>query len=195
MNKWLKASALVSLGLVGGVVIAQQVKPDKKAIAAELQKMSAPAPEHHNLDPFVGTFDEVIEFEGGGGAPVMVQGDATGAWVLGNRFVQLNAHADNSEQVKFESIGYFGYNTQKKKYFAIGFDTGGTYAVYAEGDYDAANKTWTLLGETDEPAVGKVPIKYVIRAMPDKSITHEVFFKLPDGNDFTKVAKTTYKKK
>ena len=69
---------------------AQQARPDKKAIAAELQKISAPAAEHHNFDPFLGSFDEEIEYEGAGttGAD---RGDASGQWVLGNRFLELNA--------------------------------------------------------------------------------------------------------
>ena len=41
-SKLAQACVLVGVGLVCGVVIAQQARPDKKAIAAELQKISAP---------------------------------------------------------------------------------------------------------------------------------------------------------
>ncbi|MFO0787802.1 MAG: DUF1579 family protein [Phycisphaerales bacterium] len=194
-SKLAQACVLVGVGLVCGVVIAQQARPDKKAIAAELQKISAPAAEHRNFDPFLGSFDEEIEYEGGGGQPVLIEGDASGQWVLGNRFLELNAHADMSEQVKFESIAYFGYNTQKKKYFVVGLDTGGTYPVYAEGDYDASKKTWTLYGENDEPGVGRIPIKFVIQVNDKGGITQEIFTKVAGVDGYQKIAKTVFKRK
>lgn len=195
MKKLMQASVFVAAGLVAGIVVAQQVKPDKKAIMEAMHQMSAPAPEHQFLQPLVGTFNQTIEYEGGGGEPVFIEGDASGKWVLGNRFVQMNAASNAAEQLKFESIGYFGYDTQKKKFTAVGLDTGGTYAVFAEGDYDPKTKTWTLEGENDEVGIGRVPFRFVIRQMPDETIVHEVLFKLPGSGDFKRVARTVYKKK
>ncbi|MBX3378839.1 MAG: DUF1579 family protein [Phycisphaeraceae bacterium] len=197
-----RASVLVGAGmlagLLAGVVIAQpanQEKPDKRAIYEAVQKMSAPGPEHKYLEPFVGSFTQEILYEAGGGPPVTIEGVATGKWVLGDRFVQMNANSTPREEMRFESINFFGYDTGRKKYTAIGLDTGGTYAVFAEGDYEPRLKTWTLEGETEEPGVGRLPFRFVLQVMPDKSIVHEVLFKLPGSEEYKQVAKTVYRRK
>lgn len=193
-----KPALLVALTLAAGftgAVIAQQAKPDKKQIQQIVDQMSAPAPEHRLLDPLVGSFDQSIEYTGGGGVPVAVSGDARGKWVLGKRFVSIHAESAPGEEFKFESIAYFGFDTNKKKFTAIGLDTAGTYAVSADGDYDAANKRWTLEGESDEPGIGRVPFQFVISLGDNGSWSHEVLFKVPDAAEYNRVARTVYTRK
>lgn len=193
-----KPALLVALTLAAGftgAVIAQQAKPDKKQIQLIVDQMSAPAAEHKLLEPLVGTFAQAIEYTGGGGAPVAVSGEARGKWVLGKRFVNIHAESAPGEEFKFESIAYFGFDTNKKKFTAFGLDTAGTYAVSAEGDYDAAAKRWTLEGESDEPGIGRIPFQFVIALGDNGSWSHEVLFKMPDAQEFNRVAKTVYTRK
>jgi hypothetical protein len=193
-----KPALLAALTLVAGLtgaVIAQQAKPDKKQIQLLVDQMSATAPEHKLLDPLVGTFAQAIEYTGGGGAPVAVSGEARGKWVLGKRFVNIHAESAPGEEFKFESIAYFGFDTNKKKFTAFGLDTAGTYAVTAQGDYDAEKKRWVLEGESDEPGIGRVPFQFVISLGDNGSWSHEVLFKMPGAQEFNRVAKTVYTRK
>lgn len=193
------AGAIFGVGLYAGARSASPTPeakaPDKKAIAEMVRRMSAPATEHRVLAALAGTFDQRIEYSAGGGAPVIIEGDAEGGWVLGQRFIRLTARADAGEELKFESVAYFGFDTAKRKYLAIGLDTGGTYAVFAQGDFDAAQKRWVLDGESDEPGIGRVPFQFVITLGDNGSWSHEVLFKMPDADGYSRVAKTVYTRK
>ena len=188
--------ATLTIGIaITSVVSGNQPKPDKKQIHQIVDQMSAPAAEHKLLDPLVGTFAQAIEYTGGGGAPVAVSGEARGKWVLGKRFVNIHAESAPGEDFTFESIAYFGYDTNKKKFTALGLDTAGTYVVTAQGDYDADKKRWVLEGESDEPGIGRVPFQFVITLGDTGTWSHEVLFKMPGANEYNRVAKTVYTRK
>lgn len=187
-----KAALILACGvLIGGLATYAASQPDpakgpggfsKKQLAEMIAQQGGPREQHKMLDPFVGDFEVESSFSMGPGMPPMV-GKSTmkGEWVLGKRFVRSTGTPAAGEELPIESINYFGFDTRKNKYFWWGMDTMGTYGVFAEGDYDAATKTFTLLGENEEPGIGKMTFKTVIECPNNDHRTFQIWFKAPEG--------------
>jgi len=148
---------------------------DKKTLATMLAQKGAPGEEHKALEALSGSFDAEISFSFGG-PPITSKTTVTSDWVLGKRFIQAESRSTPDEELKMESISYFGFDKRSKKYFWWGIDSTDTYSVFAEGGYDEATRTFTLHGENEEPGMGKVPFKTVIKVeSPDKNSTQILF--------------------
>lgn len=170
MTPKLTASALILAGaILTGLAPSQpDNKPaapiDKKMIAAAMATQGLPVDEHKVLESMVGDFDVELRISMMPGQPPMVaHAKASGKWILGNRFIQYSTLPAEGEDLKMESLSTFGYDKRTKKYFWIGIDSTDTYAVFAQGDYDKATQTLTLLGENLEPGQGMVPFKVIIK--------------------------------
>ena len=50
--------------------------------------------------------------------------------------------------------------------------------VLHEGDYDAATRTITFLGTNDEPGMGKMPFKFILKLTDDTHRTTELWFQM-----------------
>jgi hypothetical protein len=178
-------SVLIAMVLAAGVAVGggSQPQPDmskvsKKDMLAMIENGSAPAAEHALLEPFVGTSDLTVKMNLAPGVPPLsIKSVTTGEWVLGKRFVQMKTVAAPDEELKTESMSYMGYDTRTKKFFLWGIDTLGTYSIFAEGGYDKESKAFTLLGENEEPGMGKLPFRFTMKA-GEGSVTTNLHFQM-----------------
>lgn len=160
--------------------------PDKKQIAAMMAMHGKPGKEHELLASMVGEFEGTLSMSMGPGMPpITAKTRMHGQWVLGQRFVQVTSTPAPGEELPMESISYFGFDRRANKgqgaYTWTGFDNTDTYSVHAEGAYDEATRTFTLLGENEEPGMGKVPFKTVIAVGEGGSSTMSIWFKMGGG--------------
>ena len=183
-TRFVLKAALVACSLSGlALALQPEGKPaampamDKKQIAAMMGMKGQPGPEQKFLETLVGTFDTEYNLTTMPGTPPLVaKGSQKGEMVLGGRFLQVHSTPAADEELKIESLSYLGFDNRNKKYFWWGIDSTDTYSVFAEGDMDPATKTITLLGENEEPGMGKMPFKTIFKlADPDRT-TMEIWF-------------------
>lgn len=171
---------------------------DRKSIAAMMEKHGGPAEEHKLLEPLVGDFN--VEFRMSmmpGQPPLIARAKGTAKWILGGRFVQAETGPAEGEELKMASQSTFGFDKRSKKFFWIAIDSSDTYSVFAEGDYDKDSRTFTLLGENEEPGMGKVPFKTIIRLVSDDERLFQVWFQFKgapgaDAEGWFKVMEASY---
>ena len=89
-------------------------------------------------------------------------------WLKRLTFLQLDGAFDSIQPpMKGQSLTVYGFDKRFGKYTAWGIDTMGTYSVSADGTYDDATKTITLSGTNEEPGMGKVPFRFLLRLIDD----------------------------
>lgn len=174
---------LTAATILAGLAPQPEPKPaapiDKKMIAAAMATQGLPADEHKVLESMIGDFDVELRISMmPSQPPVIVHNKSSGQWILGNRFVQYATRPADGEEIKMESLSTFGYDKRTKKYFWIGIDSSDTYAVFAEGDYDKATQTLTLLGENLEPGQGKVPFQVIMKPEADGKRSFQIWFQI-----------------
>lgn len=159
--------------------------------------MGALADEHKLFEPFVGTFSAEVKMWMGPGDPMVSMGVMTNALDLDGRFLHQVYKGDATEGPfpNFEGRGYWGFNTTSGKWEGMWIDTAATWMQTDQGDYDAATRTWTMVGpETTHPATGQPCQKRsVITLRDDAHHSMEMFFKTPDGDQ--KIMEITYTRK
>lgn len=168
-----------------------RVKPSAE-IAKAIEESSAPAKEHEVLAALVGAFDvESRMWTDPGGNPLVSHGTGSGEWILGRRFVQVKGSlgAGAKDELKSESLTVYGFDTRKKQYTMVGFDTLGTYSVAAAGKFDAAQKILNLEGTVEEAPPGggalrTVRFRWSVSVGDPKSVVQQVVMEIVPGTWF-----------
>ena len=159
----------------------------KQQLAAMAEAASAPTDAHRALAMLVGRFDEITEVRMGPGEPMRAHSVCTAQWVMGGRFVRLESSAAPDEELKGDRLVVYGYDPAAKKYTLWNVESGSLTAVTALGDYDSTSKTLTFVGERDQSGVGKVPMRWVLRAEAGGVIAQTIALKFPGAPDFVQV--------
>ena len=188
---------LVGVGVIAACALvmlaqSQEGKPlperdAKRHFADAAEKASAPTAEHKRLAVLVGEFDQAVEVRMGSAEPLRSHVLATGAWIMGGRFVQITARSAPDEELKGERLIIYGYDTRADKYTLWTVETGATFAVSATGDYDAATKTFTFDGERYAQGTSKVPFRWVLRLKDGGAYMQEILMKSPQADGFVPV--------
>lgn len=144
---------------------------------ALVETQSKPVAAHNALAIFDGSWEMTANLYLGGPAAMTSKGTSTNKWILGKRFMQLESVAGDANTVRSESVAIYGYDTRIQKYTLIGLDTFGTYGIYAQGDYDAATKTLTLMGTNDEGG-RSMDFRWVVKFESSDRIVQQVFLNL-----------------
>lgn len=179
---------------------AQAPAMDKKAMSAAIEQRGGPVEQHKNLEPLVGDFNIEIRMSVAPGQPSLIaHAKGTGRWILGKRFVQTETEPAPGEDLKVYSQSTFGFDKRSGKYFWFGIDSTDTYSVFAEGDYDEATRTFTLKGENEEPGVGTLPFKTILKLVSDEERLMQVWFQYKgapgaDEDGWFKVVEMSYKR-
>jgi hypothetical protein len=159
MKRW--TVGVVAAALLGTISFADKMETprgggrDPGQVLLTLERASAPKDEHRVLAEFAGDYKYVGELAIGPGVAAKLRGQCKVASIMGGRYVEFTSTASTGEPPTIESKAVLGYDTRKGKYTYWGIDTLGTSFVSAEGEYDAATRTFTLYGaemEGDRPA-------------------------------------------
>lgn len=86
--------------------------------------------------------------------PATSTGTANYKMILGGRYQESTFKGDMMG-MPFEGVGVMGYDNVKKQFESTWFDNMGTGTMRAEGQFDAATKTFTLKGKFIDPMSGK----------------------------------------
>lgn len=151
----------------------------------QAQDFAKPGPEHELLKKLVGTWDTSMK---AGGAEF--KGTMTYRMELGGLWLAGALESDLAGQ-KFSGKSMDTYDSGKKKYVGVWFDSMGTHPLLMEGDYDKDKKTMTMAGKG--PGMdGKVTTWRSVSRMPDND-TVVMSMYVGDGKEpmFT----VTYKRK
>jgi hypothetical protein len=96
--------------------------------------------------------------------------------------------------VKFSGHGVFGYDPTEKKFVGLWVDNMNPHPLTMKGDYDAATKTLTMLGENREPDGKKHKSKEISRWIDDNTKHFELHMQGDDGK-FFKMMEIEYKRR
>jgi hypothetical protein len=182
----------LTLAMVGGLVITAFAADEKKAPpamdpAAQQAMMQAMAPgaHHEHMKKLAGNFDYTIKMWMDPSAPpVESTGKRSADFLLGGRYLQEKI-SGTFMGMPFEGISLMAYDNLAKEYVMTWIDNMGTGIVVYHGQCDAKGTTWTMSGDTIDPATGKtVTMKSVTRVVDDNTVTMEMSGPGADGKNF-----------
>lgn len=161
-----------------GRTVAQQNPVDMDAVMAAAK----PGPQHELLKQFTGRWNQKIEFSMMPETPsVEGTGNVTNEMILGGRFLQSKGLID-AMGIKGNALQIIGYDNRRETFFMFSIDEMGTYAVNAEGTYDAALKTFTFHGAEDDGTM-KMDFRILMRIVSPTEYISEIYFMLPNGEE------------
>ncbi len=167
------ACGIAALLLSGSAAVAQTDLNETLA-------MSKPGAAHEILKMMAGTWKQkVTSFMDPSGNPVSGSGTATNQMILGDRFLQINS-TSTLAGTTVSSLTILGYDNRVGKYFTFGIDEMGTYAVTAEGAYDAATKTIMLRGKEKQGEM-TMDFTFAYTIISKNAFTLTLSFDMPDG--------------
>lgn len=140
-------------------------------IGAQPPEMPKPGPEIEILKKAEGTWDIVAK------SPM---GESKGTSVykmeLGGLWLASTVELEMVPGVKFTGRGMDSYDSNKKKYVGVWFDSMSTSPMMIEGTLDQATKTMTMVGEGPGPD-GKM-IKHTMKTTwkDDDHFTFQMFY-------------------
>jgi hypothetical protein len=161
--------------------LGQSVDDQMKAAVAGSQ----PGPAHDVLKLFTGKWKSTITAHFDPNHPTKGTGSTTNTMIMGGRFLQMQGDG-TLMGLKVANMQIIGYDTRKNKYFSFSIDELGTYAVTAEGDYDAATRTLTLNGVEEQGAM-KMNFKVVMKIIDKNTFSSSVVFDIPGQGEMTMV--------
>ena len=157
-------------------------------------KLGEPGEEHARLAKLQGTWKVTGQFFMPGAAPMRFTGTNEAKMILGGRFLRIEGKAQSAQPgLSSESLSVLGFDKRTGKHTLWGVDTYGTYSISAQGDRDDATKTVTYLGENEEPGMGKIPFKFVVKHTDDAHYTLELHMQFP-GMGWHKMMEATHER-
>jgi len=209
MNSAWKASLLVAVLLLAGVVISTQLISQEKTDAqqqeegdwmdmmSQWQKMNSLGKEHERFKKMVGIWDVNSKmWFAPGMEPVESKGHAEMRLILGGRYIEQKYECPMMG-MPYQGLGFEGYDKIKKKYVSIWMDSMGTGIFYSEGTADETGKVFTYIGKMDDPFSGEKdkPVKSVGREINDDKVVFEMYETRPDVGEYKSMELTYTRRK
>jgi hypothetical protein len=127
---------------------------DQQAIMEAWARASAPGAGHEALEPTIGVWRAKTTVWFGDGPPNVTGGRVEKKWSLDGRFVEMRYEGDPGPHGVFRGVGLLGYNNIAKRYESIWIDVMSTAMLFQTGQYDAAKKALSIVGEQHESITG-----------------------------------------
>ncbi len=174
---------------------APKMSPEQQAAMETYMKLATPGAAHKALDPMIGSWSVAMTmWEKPGAPPQNGGGTAENSWVLGGRFVRQEFDGEFGG-MKYQGLGFTGYDNYKKKYVGTWMDTMGTMMMHMQGSADASGKVFTLGSTVDDAMTGKaIKVKTVTRIVDANKHVMEMFGPDPAGKEF-KMMEIVYTRK
>ena len=195
------AVALLAVATCVGIASGQpagkqpEMTPEQKAAMEAWMKVATPGEGHKVLEPMIGDFKAAMTmWDSPGAAPQQSNGTSENSWVLGGRFVRQVLHGDVNG-MRFEGLGYTGYDNFKKQYVGAWMDTMGTMMMPMTGSADPSGKVLTATSTIDDITTGKkVVVREVTRIVDANKHIFEMYGADPSGKEF-KMMEAVYTRK
>ena len=143
------AAMAMAVGWVGRSVFSDDA-PEAPPAVVDWAKFGQPGEEQARLKPFVGEWNVVGEFNGGGGSIIKSESTSSMSMILGGRFLWQEVHGSVQGEA-FEGRSLIGFDNGSKKWFNVWIDSGGTGLLVADGVEDEQGKRWTFTGSFNGP--------------------------------------------
>lgn len=127
------------------------------------QDFPKPGPEIEMLKKLVGNWDATMKVGG-----MESKCTCTYSMSLGGLWLSSKFEGDMGGGMKFEGHGMDSYDAKKKKFIGVWFDSMSTLPMVMEGDYNAAAKTMTMVGEARDME-GKMAKHKIVTTMKDEN--------------------------
>jgi hypothetical protein len=200
----MKHVILVAVLAIGTSLAIAQTKPAEQPaqtpqmsaeqMMEEGMKLAAPGEQHQRLAKREGRWNVTGQFIMPGAPPMKFTGTQDAKMILGGRFLRIEGKAQSAQPgLESESLTVLGFDKRTSKYTLWSVDTYGTYSISATGDYDEAAQAVTYVGENEEPDMGKVPFKFVIKHVDDAHYTLELHMQFP-GMGWHKMMEATHER-
>lgn len=174
----------------------QPAAPDPGEAMKMMAQMSQPDDNHKLIaDALAGTWDgEQTIFFGPGVPPAESKGVMVTTAKLGGRWL-LHEWTGQFMGQPFQGLGTTGYDRGKKKFIGSWTDTWNTGVGAMEGTYDAASKTFTMVGDLPMPSPTgqRMPAKQVLKIVSADEHLMEIIS--TQGGQETTITKIRYTRK
>ncbi len=172
-----------------------EMTAEQKAAMEAWMKAATPGEGHKALEPMIGSWNVTMTmWETPGGPAQTSVGTAENAWMLGGRFVQQTIHSEING-MKFEGLGYTGYDNFKKRYVGSWMDTMGTMMMTMSGTADASGKVITTTSTIDDVTTGKrMVVREVTRIVDANQHVFQMFGPDKTGKEY-KMMEAVYTRK
>lgn len=196
----MKRRMLLALAVLAGAWLSREETGGggEKKKDDPLAGLTKPGPEHKLLATMAGTWSANVRSWFGPGEPKESKGTMVRKMIMGGRYLHEKFEGDFAG-MKFQGLGISGYDANKKKFVSAWIDNFGTGISTMQGSYDAEAKSFTFLGEEDNPAMGgKMKMRDVLKIISDDEQRFDMFrTPLKDGKDAKefKVLEITYARK
>lgn len=186
--KTFRTVALIGLLCTAGMAAAQdapKMDPQTQAMMEAWQKAAAVGPQHRQLaEHFAGTWTtKNTMWMDPAAPPATSTGRSVQTMVLGDRHLRMDYTGDFMGQ-PFDGVGYSSYDNVRGKYVGSWMDSISTGQFMAEGDYDAATRTYTFRGDMPDPMRPgqSMPVREVVRILDNDRHVME-WYETHDGTE------------
>jgi hypothetical protein len=155
------------------------------ALPVTAQEPVRPGPEHEQLKKMEGTWETAMKF-----GDMVSKGTATFKMELGGLWLAGSLESELLGQ-KFSGRSMDSYDSMKKKYVSLWFDSMSTSPVIMEGTYDKEKKTLTMVGEGPGQNGPATKYKSVTKTLDNDTVVLTMY--IGEGKDPAFVI--TYKRK
>ena len=160
-------------------------------------QMPQPGAEHEKLKPFEGTFTSQVKLWMGPGDPIVSTGTMVNSFQLDGLYLHQNYTGDKIDGPfpSFLGKGYWGYNTNQKRYEGFWIDNASTTMQTEHGQMSADGKTWEMHSEFIPPGSDQPMNKRtVITLIDNDNHMMETYVTVPEQGEF-KNMEIIYKRK
>jgi Protein of unknown function (DUF1579) len=173
-----------TLAVCSASVFAADAQDEKAAMDDAMMKMAAPGDQHKWLASFEGKWDITVKnwMVDPGKPPEETKGNCESHMILGGRF--LHQECTGTMMGKpFNGMGITGYDNAKKKYINAWMDNFGTMILTSEGTETGPGKEVTFMSSMDDPMMGPMQMRQVIRVIDANSYTYEMYATPKEGKE------------
>lgn len=172
--------------------------PTPDQIKQMLEEQGKAAPEHKNLQPLVGTWDAEMSFlMEPGGEPEVSKGVSKNAWIMGDKFLQMNFEgtmAFAGAEFPFKGMGIMGFDKMTGQYNMMWIDSLSTTMLTSQGKPGENAKEISVSGTAVSP-MGEAEMKHVFKIESKDKHVLEFWQGTPGQKDMMKIGWITYTRK
>ena len=183
---------LLSASLACVSLFADAKEDQNKAMMEAMMKASAVGPQHKFLSQMEGTWKATVKSYMDPTAPPSVDTvNCVNKMIFGGRFLQQQCNGQFMN-APWEGMGLTGYDNLTQKYVSTWADSMGTGIMSSEGT-QTDSKIITMTGNMNDPTMGLMKVREVVRVNSDKEYVFEMYTTGKDGKE-VKMMDITYNK-
>lgn len=160
----------------------------------QMPPMPKPGPAHEALKMDAGTWNAVVEFSPGPGAPTMTSKGVEENTMGCGGLCLISHFKGEAMGAPFEGHGMMTWDSAKNRYVGTWTDSMSTGLAHTEGTYDKAAKKWTGWMQGTDPTGKAMKQRFVSEWKDPNTRVFTTYMSGPDGKEM-QTMKIVYTKK